>query len=316
MPSDLEQLVDMGFDKVRAEMAVKKSGGLQGALQWLEDNQDKPLEDLTEDNDETNPSIEPAPLKDGEVARSMVCNECGKKFRSMAQAEFHASKTEHVDFSESTEEIAPLTEEEKKAKLDELRAKSAEKKAKQAIQDKEEQRKNEKIRMKSTKEVQDIKEKLAQQEQIKAAAAKRQEKLNDIAAKKRIQEKIAADKEARRLKAEIAKAEREGRAAPPDPSIASAAASQSPASANTSSPKKEVTEARLRLQTAGGVLMKTFPVDTTLFEVAQVLEGDNGGVPVESFTMTYPKKTFSGSVDFGKTLKEAGLIPSAVLIVK
>jgi hypothetical protein len=36
-----------------------------------------------------------------------------------------------------------LTEEEKKAKLEELRAKNAEKKAKQAILDKEEQRKNE-----------------------------------------------------------------------------------------------------------------------------------------------------------------------------
>jgi hypothetical protein len=248
--------------------------------------------------------------------------------------------SEHVDFAESTEEIAPLTEEEKKAKLEELRAKNAEKKAKQAILDKEEQRKNEvflsplcplllpfphnptnlfilqKIRMKSTKEVQDIKEKLAQQEQIKAAAAKRQEKLNDIAAKKRIQEKIAADKEARRLKAEAQKAEREGRAPPPDPSLAAAASAASSSAGSSSAPKKEVTEARLRLQTAGGVVMKTFPVETTLFEVAQALEGDNGGVPVESFTMTYPKKTFSGSVDFGKTLKEAGLVPSAVLIVK
>jgi maltooligosyltrehalose synthase len=172
---------------------------------------------------------------------------------------------------------------------------------------------NQKIRMKSTKEVQDIKEKLAQQEQIKAAAAKRQEKLNDIAAKKRIQEKIAADKEARRLKAEAQKAEREGRAPPPDPSLAAAAAATPSSSAG---PKKEVTEARLRLQTASGVVMKTFPVDTTLFEVAQALEGENGGVQVESFMMTYPKKTFSGSVDFGKTLKEAGLVPSAVLIVK
>ncbi len=50
---------------------------------------------------------------------------------------------EHADFSESTEEIAPLTEEEKKQKLEELRQKNAEKKAKQAILDKEEQRKNE-----------------------------------------------------------------------------------------------------------------------------------------------------------------------------
>jgi hypothetical protein len=168
--------------------------------------------------------------------------------------------------------------------------------------------------MKSTKEVQDIKEKLAQQEQIKAAAAKRQEKLNDIAAKKRIQEKIAADKEARRLKTEAQKAEREGRAPPPDPSLAAAAAAAP--SGSGAAPKKEVTEARLRLQTAGGVVMKTFPVDTTLFEVAQSLEGENGGVPVESFTTTYPKKTLTGSVDFGKTLKEAGLVPSAVLIVK
>jgi hypothetical protein len=229
-----------------------------------------------------------------------------------------------------------LTEEEKKAKLEELRAKNAEKKAKQAILDKEEQRKNEvcalhlsrnsksntnlnfpqKIRMKSTKEVQDIKEKLAQQEQIKAAAAKRQEKLNDIAAKKRIQEKIAADKEARRLKAEAQKAEREGRAPPPDPSLAAAQAQAAVPSGSGSTPKKEVTEARLRLQTAAGVVMKNFPVDTTLFEVAQSLTTENGGMEVESFTMTYPKKTFSGSVDFGKTLKEAGLAPSAVLIVK
>jgi hypothetical protein len=243
-----------------------------------------------------------------------------------------------MNFAESTEEIAPLTEEEKKARLEELRQKMAEKKAKQAIIDKEEQKKNEvhspspfptfasketntflllqKIRMKSTKEVQDIKEELAKNEQIKAAAKKRAEKAEDHAAKRRIQEKIAADKEARRLKAESEKAAREGRAPPPDPSLAAASASQaSQASSSAAGVKKEVTEARLRLQTSAGVVMKTFPVETTLFEVAQALESDPG-VPVESFTMTYPKKTFSGSVDFGKTLKEAGLVPSAVLIVK
>lgn len=317
--SDLSVLLDMGFEKERAEIAVKKTGGLQGALQWLEDNQDKSMEEINAaaappTSAETDPSIEPDALKPGEVAKSMVCNDCGKKFRSMAQAEFHASKTEHMNFAESTEEIAPLTEEEKKARLEELRQKMAEKRAKQAIIDKEEQRKNEKIRMKSTKEVQDIKEELAKNEQIKAAAKKRAEKAEDLAAKRRIQEKIAADKEARRLKAESEKAAREGRAPPPDPSLAAASASQA-SHASASAVKKEVTEARLRLQTSAGVVMKTFPVETTLFEVAQALESDPG-VPVESFTMTFPRKTFSGSVDFGKTLKEAGLVPSAVLIVK
>merc|ERR1712225_160653 len=301
--SDLSVLLDMGFDKERAELALKKTGSLNPALQWLEDNQDKSWEDITaaSADDETNPSIEPAPLKDGEVAQSLVCEICQKKFRSVAQAEAHGERTGHDQFAESTEEIAPLTEEAKKAL--------------KAIQDREEAKANEKIRMKSTKEVQDAKENLAKQEQIKAAAKKRQEKVDDLAAKRRIQEKIAADKEARRLKAEAQKAEREGRAPPPDPTLAAAASAQA-SSSGSSAPKKEVTEARLRLQTATGVVMKTFPVETTLFEVAQALEGENGGAPVESFTMTYPKKTFSGGVDFSKTLKEAGLAPSAVLIVK
>ena len=162
--------------------------------------------------------------------------------------------------------------------------------------------------MKSTKEVQNIKEELAKKEQIKEAAAKRQEKLNDAAAKKRIQEKIAADKEERRLKAEKVKAEREGRAPPPEP----AAAAPKP---STSGPRPAATEARLRFQTASGNIQKVYPVETTLFEIAQALESESG-VPVTSFTTTYPKKTFSGSVDMGKTLKEAGLVPSAVLIVK
>ena len=215
---------------------------------------------------------------------------------------------EHVDFSESTEEIAPLTEEEKKQRLEELRKALADKRAKQADLDKEEQKKNEKIRMKSTKEVQDIKEDLAKKEQIKAAAAKREEKVRDAAAKKRIQEKIAADKEERRLKQEKIKAEREGRAPPPEPAPVAAPSAPKSATAHT--------EARLRLQLPGGFSeTKIFPAETTLFEVAQAIQAQHTDA-VESFTMTYPKKTFSGDIDFGKTLKEAGLVPSAVLIVK
>lgn len=117
MPSDLEQLLDMGFDKERAEIAVKKSGGcrllpgrstfiianshpVQGALQWLEDNQDKSLEDIQAaekskegeaDEDETKAEI--AALESGQEAKSLVCNECGKRFRNEALASYHASKT-------------------------------------------------------------------------------------------------------------------------------------------------------------------------------------------------------------------------------
>ena len=82
----------------------------------------------------------------------------------------------------------------------------------------------------------------------------------------------------------------------------------------TSKPASAYTEARLRFQTSSGNITKTFPVETTLFEVASVVSQDIGG-EVQSFTQNFPKKVFD-AVDFGATLKELGLVPSASLIVK
>ena len=81
-----------------------------------------------------------------------------------------------------------------------------------------------------------------------------------------------------------------------------------------STPASAYTEARLRLQTISGSVQKSFPVDTTLFEVAAALSADSG-LEVQSFTQNYPKKVFD-QVDFGATLKELGLVPSASLIVR
>ena len=119
---------------------------VQGALEWLEINQDKSFDEILATSAaeaERDPNTEPAALNPGEEAHSLVCNECGKKFRSQAQAEFHASKTQHVDFAESTDEIAPLNEAEKKARLEELRHKLAEKRAGMSEQDKVDKKRNE-----------------------------------------------------------------------------------------------------------------------------------------------------------------------------
>lgn len=91
MPTDLEQLIDMGFDHEKAELAVKQSGGLQGAIEWLDVNQEKTVEQIKAEQAEA--SSEPPELKPGEVAHSLQCDDCGKRFRSTAQAEFHASKS-------------------------------------------------------------------------------------------------------------------------------------------------------------------------------------------------------------------------------
>lgn len=49
----------------------------------------------------------------------------------------------HQNFAESTEEIPPLSKEEAKEKLEELRRKAVEKRAEQALIDKEEAKRNE-----------------------------------------------------------------------------------------------------------------------------------------------------------------------------
>lgn len=277
------------------------------AIDWLDANADKSLDDIKAE-DQAQSAAKAAEAE--EQAQSLVCNECGKKFRGTAQAEFHASKSGHTDFAESTEEIAPLTDEEKTAKLAELREKLAAKRGIQAEQDKADQKRNEQINRKKTKETEDMKEQLKVKEQIKDAEKKRREKQEDIDAKKRIQAKIAADKEERRLKAEREKAERAGVAPPAAPSAPVVAA---PA-ATTSKPASEYKETRLRLQTEGGNIMKTFPVETTLFEVAAAV-GDETGRDVESFTQNFPRKVFNQEF-FGETLKELKLVPSASLIVK
>lgn len=298
----------MGFPQDRAELAVKQTGGLQGAIDWLDKNQEKSIDEIKAE--QADAAVEPPALQPGEEAKSLVCDDCGKKFRSVAQAEFHGSKTGHENFSESTEEIAPLTEEEKKQRLEELRAKLAAKRAAQAEVDKEDRKRNEQIRMKSTKESQDIKEELQKKERIKEAQAKRAEKKADDEARKRVLAKLEADKQERKRKAEIEKAQRAGQAPPPAPAQAPIPTSSGP---STSKPASAYTEARLALQTPTGRVTKTFPVDTTLFEVAHALEQD--GLTVNSFTTNFPKKTYD-QTDFGMTLKEAGLVPSAALILK
>ena len=81
-----------------------------------------------------------------------------------------------------------------------------------------------------------------------------------------------------------------------------------------SKPASAYTESRLRLQTPSGNVQKSFSVGTTLFEVAATLSGESG-IEVQSFTQNFPKKTFE-QIDFGATLKELGLVPSASLIVR
>lgn len=315
---DLDSLVDMGFDCEKAQIALKKGGNLTGAIDWLDKNSDKTIDELkqnaVDDAEDEETAQAQLNVESTEQAKSMVCNECGKKFRGMGSAQFHAEKSGHTDFAESVEELAPLTEEEKKARLAEMREKLAEKRANQAAEDKLAQKRNDEIKKKHTKESDDAKEELQRKEQIKEAQKKKQEKADDIAAKKRIREKIEADKLARKKKAEEEKAMRANPAAFNPGAPTSAGVAPGGLAAVSATKTTNHSEARLRLQTPSGNVMKTMPAETTLFEVAEAVKAENG-TQVSTFTTAFPRKTFTYE-DFGMTLKEAGLVPSAALTVQ
>ncbi|KAI1331908.1 hypothetical protein F5Y16DRAFT_246910 [Xylariaceae sp. FL0255] len=308
--SVLEQLLEMGFDKERSELAVKKSDGLPDALEWLEKTQDTPLDELLEEDAESGTNV--AKIEDGASAKSLLCQECGKKFRTQGEAEYHANKSGHTDFAESTEELAALTPEQVKQKIAELQEKAKAKKATQAQADREAEKRNEQIKRKATKETQDMKEALQVKEQKKEAERKKIEKREDADHKARIKAQIEADRQERKRKAEEEKARREGRSIPGESSNIAAAPAAAAAAPRAVA---NYNEARLRLQTSGGNVIKTFPADTTLFEVAQAVEAEKG-IAVTKFVQNFPKVVFEGSIDLGKTLKEAGLVPSASLIAQ
>jgi hypothetical protein len=215
----------------------------------------------------------------------------------------------HENFSESTEEIKPLTEEEKKQKLEEMRERLAAKRAAASEQDKIDRKNNEKIRMKATKESQDAKEELEKKERLKEAQAKKREKQAEADARKRVLEKLEEQKAERKRKQDLEKAARDGKAVP----VAAESSAPTTSGPTTSKPASAYTEARLALQGPSGRVTKTFPVETTLFEVAHALEQD--GLEVNSFMQNFPKKVYDRT-DFGMTLKEAGMVPSAALIIK
>ncbi|KAI0730979.1 ubiquitin-related domain-containing protein [Earliella scabrosa] len=253
----------------------------------------------------------------GAEAKSIKCSICGKTFKNVDLANYHAEKSGHDQFEESTEEIRPLTEEEKKQKLAELREKMAAKRAVKAKEDAKENLANEAIRRKAGRDMNAIREEMKQKELIKEAEKKRQEKLEDAKARAAVKAQIEADKKARAEKAAREKALREGK--PFEPS-ASGSSAPAPAAATSTAPKtagKDYPETRLQIRMASGgqPYTTTLPSDATLREVAEFLAGQTLAVDVEtvSFSLTFPRKTFARS-DMSRTLRDLGLTPSAVLI--
>ncbi|KAF9517125.1 hypothetical protein BS47DRAFT_1371517 [Hydnum rufescens UP504] len=346
--SDRDQLLAMGFPQDRVDWALKATSnrGLQPAMDHILENNDNPVPDLSVvshsdppkhstsgdamDEDEDDAAVLRAAIglstggtsqAGGAVAsatteaKSIKCSQCGKIFKNVDLANFHAEKSGHDQFEESAEEIKPLTEEEKKQKLEELRAKMAEKKTKKAAQDLEENKANEALRRKAGKDQTAAREELKLKQAAKDAEAKR--RVEDAKAKAAIKAQIEADKKARAEKAAKEKALREGKSwtdAGPSSTAATPTAIPTTVASATKGAEYKDTRLQIRLVNGGTPIAITLPSDKTLHDVAIHAASHNDTIEVDTvtFSTTFPRKTFSRA-DFTKSLRELGLTPSAVL---
>lgn len=284
-----EQLQEMGFPPARIEASIKNtSGSLEDAIGWLETNQidyDKGVyaADAEEETVTGGVSV---------VGDTKTTNTSATPIDVDAAADAAAEA--------EVEQKKELTKEEKEAKLDELRAKAAIRKAENDKKDAAERKRNDEISKKSQKDNQAIKDEMERKAAIRDAQKKRKEAADDIAAKKRIKDLIEADKRARAAE----KAGVKPTASPVAVPVSKPAA-----------PRAAPTDSRMQFRVPGKPpIVKTFPVETKLQEVAEALSQDIG-VQTGSlvFTTTFPTRKLT-SADFGKTLKEADLINAAVIV--
>ncbi|KAK7104054.1 UBX domain-containing protein 1-like [Littorina saxatilis] len=320
MPTDVEILGEMGFPQVRAEKALAKTGykGVQIAMDWIMAHEDDPDIDVPMDikNPEGNVLGQAVQETGGETAaasgdppaeqaKSIKCDECGKLLKSELDAQAHAARTQHASFSESVEEIKPLTAEEKEEQKQKLQEKLKQKRQEKEQQEKEEQIQREKIRRAAGKDLTDIKQKHEEAEMRKIAEERRREKLEEKMARQRVKDEIEKDK--------IERAARFAKQTPSSPPAQASPAASTPAAP---AEKKEYDEARLQIRlTNGQALTQTFKAKETLAAVrvyVQMNRSDGSG-PFTLMT-SFPRKVFTED-DMGKPLTELGLVPSAVLMV-
>lgn len=119
-------------------------------------------------------------------------------FKTQLEVEFHAAKTGHNNFSESTEEKKPLTDEEKKEQMVRIEEKLRLKRAERDAQEKQDALDREKMRIRSGKDMGDAQRRVEEEEMKKIVEQRKREKQEDREARDKIRAQIESDKAARR----------------------------------------------------------------------------------------------------------------------
>ncbi|KAK0549314.1 hypothetical protein OC846_004140 [Tilletia horrida] len=327
--TDADTLKDMGFDPERIAWALRatKNSGLQPAMDHILANMDNPVPTSTGADEEGADSINVAAAEgDGQLeAKSIKCSECGKIFKNADLAQFHATKSGHESFEESTEEVSSAAfhlrmEAHAELREMEVRSRLAEKRATQSKVDVEEAKANELIRRKAGRDIEQAREDMKKKEAIKEAEAKKREKLEEAQARARIKAQIEADKRERAAKAAREKELRESGGSIQATAAASTTASPL-AALRAGAGASGSNESRLRVRGPGFTWLGTLSADAKLRQVLESMEKDGklagapAGISSVQLSNTFPRKQFTDA-DLDKTLSELGLVPNAGLEAK
>ncbi|KAM8733522.1 UBX domain-containing protein 1 [Acanthopagrus schlegelii] len=299
----LDSLLEMGFERNRAEKAVAKTGnqGIEQAMDWLMEHEDDP------DIDE--PYVPPVGnVLGGGNADSQSTTEQP----TLADTAEGIADAENTCIDSETGARRPLTEEEKLEQVRRLEELMRVKQAERREREREEELEREKQRRKQGQELQQIRQKLQDDDMKKLAELRRREKMEDKLARQRVKEKIARDREER--------AQKFGGGGTPSTAAASQPAQPSPSSPTSHGPpptKKEYDESRIQVRLLDGSTIATVFKAQEPLAAVRVYVQMNSNVPEgQDFTLLslYPRHVYT-ELDMEKPLKELGLVPSAVLVV-
>ncbi|XP_023263115.1 UBX domain-containing protein 1 [Seriola lalandi dorsalis] len=295
----LESLLEMGFDRNRAEKAVANTGnqGIEQAMDWLMEHENDP------DIDE--PYVPP------------VGNVLGGEADSQSNAEqptlADTAEGGDIGYNETDESSKhPMTEEEKREQVKRLEELMRVKQAERRERERAEEVEREKVRRRQGQELQQIRQKLQDDDMKKLADQRRKEKMEDKMARQRVKEKIARDREER--------AQKFGGGGPPSTAASFQPAQPSPSSPTSQGPpptKKEYDESRIQVRLLDGSTITTVFKAQEPLAAVRVYVQMNGNTPEgQDFMLLspYPRHVYT-ELDMEKPLKELGLVPSAVLVV-
>mmetsp|Transcript_11681 Transcript_11681/g.29991 ORF Transcript_11681/g.29991 Transcript_11681/m.29991 type:complete len:363 (-) Transcript_11681:87-1175(-) len=248
----------------------------------------------------------------------LVCVETGKMFATPEQATRYAKQTGHQNFEmrmvDPPPAPKPLTEEEKKAKLEALKTKMREKRELKAAEEKAAEKEKEKLRRVNGAEQIRAQEAYKERQMAKLAAEKKRERAEEKAHRAKVKALLKQDELNRQAEK---KARSEGgstAAAPP------AAAKAAPPAAPPPAEKKVYSECRVQLRPnwpgARPVTAK-FPASDTVAAVFAHARASfpelAAGAPFE-LMMTRPRKNYTEG-DAATPIVDSGLMPSAALTV-